>query len=150
MFGMVRGLALNPRKDVFVFVHGYRNSSEDAVFAMAELWHFLAAKVGPWSIAGRLVIQACSAIPTTGIERFHGASSEADVALSDRITIINFIGKSDRFGHSYFRTNPAVSSDLMLLLRYDYQPGSPERPLEHLGNAFWRIPDGYPGPVATQ
>jgi esterase/lipase superfamily enzyme len=36
-----RRLALTPRKEVFVFVHGYRNTFEDAVFRAAELWHFL-------------------------------------------------------------------------------------------------------------
>ena len=34
-------LALTPRKEVFVYVHGYNNTFEDAAFAMAELWHFL-------------------------------------------------------------------------------------------------------------
>jgi esterase/lipase superfamily enzyme len=38
---LVRQLELTPRKEVFVFVHGYHNSFEDASFAMAELWHFL-------------------------------------------------------------------------------------------------------------
>ena len=34
-------LASTPRKEVFIYVHGYNNSFEDAAFAMAELWHFL-------------------------------------------------------------------------------------------------------------
>lgn len=34
-------LALTPRKEVFIYVHGYHNTFEDAAFAMAELWHFL-------------------------------------------------------------------------------------------------------------
>ena len=38
---MVRQLALTPRKEVFIYVHGYHNQFEDAAFAMAELWHFL-------------------------------------------------------------------------------------------------------------
>ena len=33
-------LALTPRKDVYLFVHGYHNTFEDAAFALAELWHF--------------------------------------------------------------------------------------------------------------
>jgi len=36
-----RQLALTPRKDVFIFVHGYHNSFEDSAFVMAEMWHFL-------------------------------------------------------------------------------------------------------------
>ena len=38
---LVRQLDLTPRKEVFIFVHGYHNSLADAAFAMAELWHFL-------------------------------------------------------------------------------------------------------------
>ena len=38
---LVRQLELTPRKEVFIFVHGYNNSFDDAAFAMAELWHFL-------------------------------------------------------------------------------------------------------------
>ena len=35
-----RRLALTPRKDVYIYVHGYHNTFEDAAFALAELWHF--------------------------------------------------------------------------------------------------------------
>ncbi len=38
---LVRQLELTPRKEVFIFVHGYNNSFADASFALAELWHFL-------------------------------------------------------------------------------------------------------------
>jgi esterase/lipase superfamily enzyme len=34
-------LELTPRKEVFIYVHGYHNGFADAAFAMAELWHFL-------------------------------------------------------------------------------------------------------------
>jgi hypothetical protein len=65
-------------------------------------------------------------------------------ANTERITIVNFAGDSTGYGHSYFRTNPAVSSDLVLLLRYGYKAGSEGRPLEHIGLTFWRIPSDYP------
>jgi len=38
---IVRQLELTPRKEIFVFVHGFHNSFDDAAFAMAELRHFL-------------------------------------------------------------------------------------------------------------
>ena len=62
------------------------------------------------------------------------------------ISVVNFKGDPDGkgFGHDYFRTNPAVSSDLVLLLRFGLRPGDPGRPLESLGLNFWRIPTGYP------
>ncbi len=34
-------LAKTPRKDVYVFVHGYNNTFEDAVSTIAAIWHFL-------------------------------------------------------------------------------------------------------------
>ena len=63
--------------------------------------------------------------------------------------IITFAGSSDLpfggYGHSYFRNSPDVSSDLVLMLRDDLDPGTAGRPLEPLGFMFWRIPKGYPG-----
>ena len=48
-------------------------------------------------------------------------------------------------GHSYFVTDPAVSADLIALLRYGLKPGDPGRPLEEIHRPFWRIPeDGAP------
>ena len=38
---LVQQLALTPRKEVFIFVHGFHNDFNDAAFAMAELWHFM-------------------------------------------------------------------------------------------------------------
>ncbi len=38
---MVRQLELTPRKEVFLFVHGYHNTFDAAAFALAEVWHFL-------------------------------------------------------------------------------------------------------------
>ena len=34
-------LADAPRKEVFIFVHGYNNTFDDAALTMAQLWHFL-------------------------------------------------------------------------------------------------------------
>jgi esterase/lipase superfamily enzyme len=36
-----RRLALTPRKEAFVFIHGYNNTFQDAAFRAAEIWHFL-------------------------------------------------------------------------------------------------------------
>lgn len=50
------------------------------------------------------------------------------------------------FGHDYFHSNPAVSSDLILLMRFQFQPGAENgRPLGSLDAGFWIIKDGYPG-----
>jgi esterase/lipase superfamily enzyme len=45
-------------------------------------------------------------------------------------------------GHSYFTSDPKVSSDLVALIRYGLKPGQPGRPLEEIQRPFWRIPSG--------
>lgn len=48
-------------------------------------------------------------------------------------------------GHSYFYSDPAVSSDLILMIGYDRAPGANNgRPLIPVGPNFWRIEKGYP------
>ena len=48
-------------------------------------------------------------------------------------------------GHSYFYSNPAVLSDLILILRDNLPPGRENgRPLEKVDGNFWRIEDDYP------
>jgi esterase/lipase superfamily enzyme len=52
-------------------------------------------------------------------------------------------------GHAYFYRHPAVSADLVLLLRYNLDPGSPGRPLRTRGANFWQITPDYPGVSGT-
>jgi len=270
---IVKHLALTPRKEVFIFVHGFHNSFDDAAFTMAELWHFLGRYGVPivytWpaghpGIFGytydressefttfhlREIIQFIATFPEVEkinliahsrgtdvavtalreltievrakgldpkkelkIHNFVLAAPDLDVQVAeqrligdymawsaDRFTIytspadraigwsnklfaspkgrignlsvedmtdeartvmersnsnlyiINFMSSTDKsdsnadsFGHSYFRNAPTVSSDLILMLRDDLDPGPPGRPLEHLGGYFWRVPPGYP------
>ena len=42
--------------------------------------------------------------------------------------------------HGYFTSDPAVSSDLIAMIRYGLAPGAPGRPLEKIQRPFWRIP----------
>jgi len=273
---IVRHLDRTPRKEVFIFVHGFHNDFNDAAFAMAELWHFM-GRIGvpiiytwPAGHPGlfgytydresseftvfhlREVIRFIATFPeveriniiahsrgtdvaTTALReltiaarargevprdkykihnfvlaapdldsqvaqqrmvgdhlaysanRFTIYTSPADRAIgwSDKLfaspvgrignvspetltpeskeilskgyksfAFINFqsdVDKSDigdGFGHSYFRNATTVSSDLVLMLRDDLDPGTPGRPLESLGYTFWRIPPGYPASSA--
>ncbi len=58
-----------------------------------------------------------------------------------RIDLVSYEGKrTDLFGHSYFTTNPQVSSDLMELTRYGKQLGEPGQELFKTGRATWRFP----------
>jgi len=42
-------------------------------------------------------------------------------------------------GHSYFVSDPAVSADLVSLIRYGAAPGEPGRPLEEVSRPFWKV-----------
>jgi len=56
--------------------------------------------------------------------------------------IFDFIevnGTTDMFGHGYFLSNPAVSSDLVAMIRYGLKPGDPGRPLIEIKKPFWRL-----------
>jgi Alpha/beta hydrolase of unknown function (DUF900) len=57
------------------------------------------------------------------------------------IDVIEVQSKTDLFGHSYFHSNPPVSSDLIAMLRYAMGPGDPGRSLELVEKPFWRIPE---------
>jgi esterase/lipase superfamily enzyme len=54
------------------------------------------------------------------------------------------VTKPGSYGHNYFYSNPAVSSDLILLMRYHRRPGAANgRPLRAEENGFWFIDDNY-------
>jgi len=76
-----------------------------------------------------------------------GRVRSKDVGLNEREIFatagnVDFIQvpKSKKFiGHSYFHNNPAVSADLIRLIRKGFTPGSVERGLHPLGGNFWQI-----------
>jgi len=58
-----------------------------------------------------------------------------------RIDLISYEGeRTDRFGHSYFTSNPDVSSDLIQMLRYGKNLGEPGRQLVRTGPVTWKFP----------
>ena len=81
---------------------------------------------------------------------FASLPAEERLALAD-LAGVDFIDarvSSDFVGHSYFYTNPAVSSDLILLLRDDRLAGAEHgRPLKHIRGSFWELDDDYPSEV---
>ena len=64
---------------------------------------------------------------------------------SQNLAIIDArVTKPGSFGHNYFYSNPAVSSDLILLMRYHRRAGTDNgRPLKANENGFWFIDDHY-------
>lgn len=87
----------------------------------------------------------------TGADRF-GASSASDfrpgeLESLERIGLVYFIqveSAGGSFGHSYFRENPAVMSDIALTLRTRAFPGGTLRPLESDEQNFWTLQPNYP------
>jgi esterase/lipase superfamily enzyme len=66
-----------------------------------------------------------------------------EIANLDIIAYRGSVG--GKFGHGYFRDNPAVSSDILGTLRYGWLPGAgTRRDLQRIGDSnFWVIDDGY-------
>jgi esterase/lipase superfamily enzyme len=57
------------------------------------------------------------------------------------LDLISYQGeRTDLFGHSYFTTNPQVSTDLIQLIRYGRQLGEPGRELIKTGRVTWKFP----------
>ncbi len=88
-----------------------------------------------------------------GVTRL-GRMGESDLTPTMRSNLKTFTGldiikvtaKSGYIGHSYFHSNPSVSSDLILLLRDERaagkEHGRPLRPILEPG--FWELCQGYP------
>jgi esterase/lipase superfamily enzyme len=55
------------------------------------------------------------------------------------IDIVQVSGTTDYFGHSYFTSNPSVSSDLVATIRYGLKPNEPGRPLIEISKPLWRV-----------
>ncbi len=68
------------------------------------------------------------------------------IAQVGRVDIVDARVETGFLGHSYYHSNPAVSSDLILLLRYGAAAGSPQRPLRNIASRYWVLEDeAYPG-----
>ena len=265
-------LALTDRKEVFLFIHGYNNSFEQAVFRMAQLWHFLGRQgvavayswpaghpgllrgytydreSGEFSVLHlRNFLRAVASCPDleklhivahsrgtdvlmTALRELHiqfkaaghdmrgqlklgnvvlaaadldwevtiqRISAERLVVVPERFTI--YLSDDDKalglsgwlfssmhrlgtllesdltkaqhealrlqsdlnvidvkattgfLGHGYFIENPAVLSDLILVLRDDRDPGKANgRPLARSSGGFWDLFDGYPAAAADR
>lgn len=78
-----------------------------------------------------------------GVENL-SAEERASITAVPLLTYINADVKSDITGHAYFWTNPAASSDLILLLRDDLAPGIKfGRPLVRKSDNYWILRDQY-------
>ena len=72
-----------------------------------------------------------------------GGLSMDEERIFENIRNVGFINVPETqtvIGHSYYRDSPEALSDIIAMIRDDAEPGSPERPLTHLGGSFWEIP----------
>ncbi|MCX7560367.1 alpha/beta hydrolase [Sulfitobacter sp. F26204] len=67
-----------------------------------------------------------------------------DLRKQGLIHFIRVEGASGSDSHSYFRNNPAVLSDMVLVLRTRAFPGGSLRPLEADPDTIWRLHHDYP------
>ena len=102
-------------------------SGEDKAIGLAEWLYNSAARIG------RLAVGDLQADELKSISRIEGMS------------FIDLKESTSSIGHGYFHSDPAASSDLILLLRYGFAPGAENgRPLESVAPGFWMINPGYP------
>jgi esterase/lipase superfamily enzyme len=59
--------------------------------------------------------------------------------LANFATFVQVTDTIGFIGHDYFVSDPAVSADLVALIRYGLGPGEPGRPLEEISRPFWKI-----------
>ena len=76
-----------------------------------------------------------------------GRLSFEDLGMSERdilnqagnVYFVDVSGVVAPRGHSYFRENPVVLSDIVTLFRTGAPPGGPERNLSHIASNFWML-----------
>jgi esterase/lipase superfamily enzyme len=152
-----RGAGLNPREqfkiknfviaasDLDVQVMNQRISAEYLALAVDQATLYTSSEDKAIGIAEWLFASPRGRVGTWTIDELDEAEIARMKAYGGRVTIVDFEGESTGYGHSYFRTNPAVSSDLVLMIRHGLKPGEEGRPLENIGLNFWRVTEGYPG-----
>ena len=151
-----RGAGLDPRErfkiknfvfaapDLDVQVVSQRVAGEYLALAVDQATLYTSSEDKAIGIAAWLFASPRGRLGTWTVDELDEAEIARMKARAGRLSIVDFEGESTGYGHSYFRTNPAVSSDLVLMIRYGFKPGETGRPLEHIGLNFWRVPEGYP------
>jgi hypothetical protein len=106
-------------------------SRKDKAIGLAEALFGSALRLGRAS-AGKLTATVAS--------RFEDAGNVAMVESRSARGLI---------GHGYFYSDPATSSDLILVLRDRRRPGAAHgRPLTPVDVSIWALDQGYPGRTA--
>jgi len=157
-----RGAGLNPREqfkiknfvlaapDIDTQVISQRVAAEYLALAVDQATLYTSSGDKAIGIAEWLFASPRGRVGTWTIDKLDEAEIERMKASAGRMSIVNFEGESTGYGHDYFRTNPAVSSDLVLMVRHGLKPGEVGRPLENIGLNFWSLPEGYPANATSE
>jgi esterase/lipase superfamily enzyme len=102
-------------------------SQGDKAIGLAERMFKSATRMGRLSIKD---------LETSGLESMDNIEGVSFVDLKE---------SAGGTGHSYFHSDPAASSDMILMVRYGLSPGAGNgRPLKSIAPGFWQIEGGYP------
>jgi esterase/lipase superfamily enzyme len=95
---LTRRLAQTPRKEVFVYIHGFNNTFDDAVLTTAELWHFLGREGVPFCYtwpAGEGLLKAYEyTLDSTNFTVFHFKQTLRMIASHPEVQKIHLIAHS--------------------------------------------------------
>lgn len=72
-----------------------------------------------------------------------------DIAESGNVSVIVVERGKRSLGHTYFRRNPAVMSDIILTLWTGAKAGSVARPLRNVSPNLYALPPDYPGDMSA-
>ena len=108
-------------------------SSKDKAIQLSELLFSSISRVG------RLVKEQQGQLKNQNHDMYRVMKQQM---ITNNLSFIEVQGESNFFGHNYFHSNPAVSSDLIMLLRYGASPGKEHgRPIKSVGPNAWIISD---------
>lgn len=130
-----------PDLDVDVFVE--RFATERTVFVPERMTIYVSRNDKAIGMASWLF----GSVRRLGRLALRDLDSSMEVAVEKHpiLSIVDVRAKTDRRGHGYFLSSPAVLSDLILVLRDRKAPGAANgRPLTDRPGGFWELGNGYP------
>jgi len=136
---IARRLAVAPRKEVVLFIHGYRDSFEDAALTMGELCHFL----GREFVCGIFTWPAGS---NRGALLGYDADRESsEYAVEDLVKLIRIVAATPGLERIHFvahsRGTDTLASALAALSAEAYGLRSSPAQAFHIGNVVLIAPD---------
>ncbi len=121
---------------------------------MISLWPYNRV---PRMLRGRMTVYSSPEDRSLFVDRIPFRSSRSGQMTVKSQTEMGTWGKLDfivykekrthLFGHSDLLSDPAASSDLIQLLRYNKRPGAPGRPLKQIGALSWSFPGREASPM---